>query len=206
MKERLEQLRAASLVHLRTAGAWLSTHRSWVEVGVLTTLALLAAYAVGSSSLAAAERYDRESDRLIAVASGMDRWAAGFQPVTPGESTAWLESEHAIRTIDTEGADPTTMARLVAARAEEAGIGNLSMRLVPAAEISAPPPIEVGRWSVATGSAGISVEFLGDWPAVIGFFGSLPVQVEVGSVNISPGPERLLRTRVILLARQVSTG
>lgn len=206
MKERLEQLRAASLEHVRTAGAWLATHRRWVEVGALSVLALVAAYAVGSSSLSAAERYDRESDRLVAVVAGMDRWAAGLQPVTPAESTTWAESEQAIRTIDTEGADPTTMARLVAARAEEAGIGNLSMRLVPPAEVSVPPPLEVGRWSVATGSAAISAEFLGDWPAVIGFFGSLPVQVEVGSVEIEPGPELLLRTRVILLAREVSTG
>lgn len=206
MKERLEHLRTASLEHLRTAGAWLATHRFWVEVGVLSVLALLAAYAVGSSSLAAAERYDLESDRLVAVAAGMDRWAAGLQPVMPAESTAWLESEDAIRTIDAEGTDPTTMARLVAARAEEAGIGSLSMRLVPPAEISAPPPLEVGRWSIATGSAAISVEFLGDWPAVIGFFGSLPVQVEIGSVEVAPGPEFLLRTRVVLLAREVTTG
>lgn len=205
MNERLDDLRAASLEHIRPVGAWLAAHRPWVEWGVLSAMALIAAYALGSSGLSAAVRYDQEAQRLRAVAAGIDRWTSQIHPAAPAESAAWLESEQAIRTIDAEGADPTTIARIVAARAEEAGISDLAMRLLRPEELTPPPALEVGSWSIETGSSGVSVDFIGDWSSVIGFLGSLPPQVEVGRVEVTPGPDLLLRARVTLLAREVSS-
>lgn len=205
MKERLEDLRAASLTHLRSAGSWLAAHRSSVELAVLTVLAVVAAYAVGSSSLEAAARYQQETRELTAVGAGAHRWATRLQPVAPAETAAWLESEQAVRTVGAEGTDPTTIARIVAARAEEAGISNLGMRLARPGELATPPRVEVGSWAISTGGSGVSVEFLGDWPSIMGFLASLPPQVGVGSVQVEPGPEFLLRARVILLAREVSS-
>lgn len=205
MKERLDDLRAASLAYLRSSGAWIAAHRPWVEWGVLSVMGLIAAYAVGTSAQSAAATYDLEADRLLAVRVGLDRWTSQLQPAAPAESVAWIESERAVRTIDAEGADPTTIARIVAARAEEAGITDLAMRLLRPDELAPPPPLEVGTWSISTGGSGIGVEFIGDWAAVIGFLGSLPPQVEVGRVSVTPGPELLLRAHVTLLARRVST-
>lgn len=206
MKERLEHLRAASLKNLRSAGAWLAAHRSWMLWGAPTILALLAAYAVGSSSLQTAARYNEEARRLSAVGAQVDTWAAQLEPAAPAESVLWAESEQAIRSIGAEGSDPTTIARIVAARAEEAGISDLGLRLLSPDALAPPPAIQVGSWSIQSGSSGVSAEFLGDWPTVIGFLGSLPPQVEVGRVEIEPGPEFLLRARVVLLAREVVTG
>jgi hypothetical protein len=205
VKEHLDDLRAASLAYLRSAGAWIAAHRPWVEWGVLSVVGLIAAYTVGTSAQSAAARYDQQAQRLVAIGAGLDRWASQLQPAEPAESLTWIESEQAVRTIDAEGADPTTIARIVAARAEEAGITDLAMRLLRPDELAPPPPLEVGSWSIETGSSGVAVEFVGDWAAVIGFLGSLPAQVEVGRVSVTPGPDLLLRARVTLLAREVST-
>lgn len=198
MTHDLKSFRAA----LRSAGAstasHLRAHPAWLLSGALVILALLSAYSVGRSSMAAAARHDAEARRLSAVSAGVDRWTDRIQAAAPAESALWLESERALGAITSAGTDPTTIARLVAGRAEEAGITNLGLRLVDPDSVSPPPPLDVGEWRIRPGHSAVNASFAGDWSAIMGLLGSLPPQVAVGRVEVEPGPGSSRRASVLL--------
>lgn len=199
--EILASLRAGG----RATAAWIKAHRARIEIAAPSVAALLAIYLIGASSLSAAARYREETRRLAEVGATLEHWLDQLQPPTPAESANWLQSEQAIREIGDEGTDATSVARIVALRAEESGITGLNLRLLRADSISAPPAVQVGRWSIASGSSAVAADFTGDWSSVIGFLGSLPPQVEVSEIEVQPSDDFLVHARVVLLARAISS-
>jgi hypothetical protein len=201
----VDEILASLRAGYRVAAAWIGAHRERIEVAAPSIAALLAIYLIGASTLSAAARYREETLRLAEVEASVEHWLERLQPPTPAESANWLQSEQAIREIGDQGADATTVARIVALRAEESGITGLNLRLLRGDSVSVPPAVQVGRWSIAAGSSAVAVDFAGDWSSVIGFLGSLPPQVEVREIEVRPTADFLVRARVVLLARAISS-
>lgn len=203
MKDHLQRARDAARSGAASAASHLRANPFWLFAGTIGLLGLASAYSVGRASLAAADGHEAEARRLAAVAAGADRWIDGLEPALPAESALWRESERAVRTITSAGTDPTTIARIVAARAEEAGIADLGLRLLSADSISPPPPLDAGQWEIRPGGSAVAAEFVGDWEAIIALVGSLPPQVAIGRLEVASGPD-FRRALVLLAAREVS--
>ena len=205
MKDRLRVAQAAVLGKLRAALAAAGAHRFWVESATITLLGLLAAAAYGTAAISRTSALRARADDLRVVERGIDRWRGEIQPALAAESLAWRESEATLRALGGEATRPLTLARLVAQRAEEAGIDELHVSVLPADSVTALTPVAAGGWSLVGEREGLVVEFEGDLTDVVGFLGALPPQAVVSALTVSPVEERL-RARVSLVTRSAAPG
>jgi hypothetical protein len=204
VKDRVESLLSSASTRLQRLRPWIAANRFWLQIGSLAVLALIASYIIGSSALERAGRYQLDSDRLTATHNGIGRWIDQVQPVFPAESLAWRESDAMLGALAAERMDPASIAQIVAVRAEQIGITDLGIQLLNPDDIPARAPVPAGGWTMSLGGSAVAVQFVGGWPAIISFLGSLPPQVEVGRVEVSATGGILLRADVLLFSRQVA--
>jgi hypothetical protein len=193
----LERLRARLDPLLAAA----RTHRFWIECSTLTLLGLVAALSSGLAALERAEALRERTAETGRVRRAMVRWTTELHPPTPRESLAWRESERMLLALGVEAEEPLSLARLISQRAEEVGVADVRIRLASGDSLVTPPPLEAGSVVVESGPHGLVVDFSGSMSEVIGFLGSLPPQVRVGSMRVTaedPG----VRASVVLLARR----
>ena len=200
MKEKLLAAIAALPARFRPALEIARAHRLWVEFGAVTLLALVAVVSFGSAALARTAALHARAEELRAVERGMAGWRTGLRAPAPAESLAWRESERALSELGGGPDTPLTVARMVAQRAEEAGIEQLHIGVFPADSVLPVAPLQLGGWSVGAQGDGLLVEFDGDMADVIGFLGTLPTQAAVSKLEIATLEDRL-HARVVLLTR-----
>lgn len=202
MKEKLRAALADASARLEPALVFLRAHRFWAECALVTVLGMVAAFSFGWAALGRARAVEARTADLARVEGSFDRWEAELQPPTPQESVTWRASTAALRALGAEATRPLALARLVAQRAEEVGIGDVSIRLLPTDSVTAFEPVELAGWRVEPAGEGLLVEFHGQVGDVVALLGSLPPQAAVGSVQLAP-EEGALRARLVLLARQI---
>lgn len=202
MSFRLPPALVAGIARLRPVLLRLREQRFWLELGALSLLALLAAVAIGRSALARADALEAEAARGARIHAGVRRWTSEIQWPTPAESLAWRASEEALEPFRGGAAEPLAVAHLLAGRAEEVGVTNLRVRLVPTDSIALSPAAHAAGWAVEPAGAGIVVEFSGDWSAIVSFLGALPPQVEVIELRSTEEGDGM-RTSALLLPRRV---
>lgn len=182
--------------------ARVAAHRFWVECALIAAFGLLAAFSYGRSAMQRTEALQRRAEELQRVRDGYHRWIAHVQPAPAGEALAWRASERTVRDLALDARQPLSLAQLVAGRAEEAGISELRIRLANPDSLAPLPGVAVGAWGVESGTDGLVVEFDGTIGDLIGFVGTLPPQVGVSTLLVTPVQDRL-RSQVQVVARRV---
>lgn len=203
MKDKLLAAQAAALDGFRGALAYAGAHRFWVESAAITLFGLLALVAYGSAALSRSSALRAQAEELRTVQDAFARWRAELRPAAPAESLLWRESEQSLRAVGGEAARPLTVARLVAQRAEEAGIEDLRISVLPADSITPLKQVRIGGWAVEADGDGLLVEFDGDMTDVVGFLGALPTQAAVTSLQLNAA-QGGLHARIVLLTRRIS--
>lgn len=202
MKERLKgALERLELAGSRVAG-FASAHGYWLQLGVLTILALAALGAWGrySTRREAATR-DRLAE-LERVDGSYERWVRDLQPPTAAESLAWRQSEASLAELHEESGRTLTIARLVAARAAEVGVSNLRVSLAPPDSIPNVQGIVVGAWEAQPAGEGLVVEFDAMFGGVMAFLAALPAQAAVSELTLADAGG-VLHARVVIATRRV---
>ena len=192
MKDRLASLRRDLALRAGPALRSLAAHRFWLECGAVTFFALVAAFAVGTTALRRAETLRGERARLEETRSGVDRWMAEARPAVAAESLLWRESEQAIQRATGGSAGGLAAAHLVATRAEEVGIPDVRVRLLPPDSL---PPAA----AATPGASAVAVEFEGDWSTVLNFLGVLPPPMNVVEIGVTRSGG-LLTARALVLS------
>ena len=72
-------------------------------------------------------------------------------------------------------------------------------------ELTPPPARAVDRWTFAMAPYAVTVTFTADYPAVVGFVGSLPPQVQVRRLELNGG-ETGLELRALLTVSRATGG
>jgi hypothetical protein len=203
VKEKLRAALAAALARLRPALSFAVAQRFWLECAAVTLLGMLAAFSYGYAALGRAGALRERAAELERVAASYDQWRTRLQPASPQESAAWRASEQELRSLGGEAARPLAVARAVAKRAEEVGIGGLQVRLLATDSVAVLDSIALGAWVVQPAGQGLVVEFDGDVGDVVGFLGALPPQAVVTRLQITPQRDSF-HARIILVTRQIA--
>lgn len=178
----------------------LRPHEFWFWSGLLTIMALWAALAVGRSAVVRAESIRTEVDRLEAVEARLTTWEQGFQQPGAAEEIAWSESRQALGQLESTRSDPLAVAQQVAQRAEKLGIRGVPINLSTPAGGSG-NVIQVGSWSIESGSTAIRVGFQADLGQIISFVGALPPMTTIENLTLDRSPEGLYARAEVLTQR-----
>ena len=204
MKDRLQTALSKAATRLRPLGAFVRTHRFWVECASVTLFGVLAAFALGHAALVRSAALDARATELELAAANLHRWRGELRPATPAESLLWRESEATLRALGGDQARGLAVARLIARRAEEVGVEGLRVRLLGADSVASLEAEAVGAWTMEAAGEGLAVEFDGDVGDLVGFLGALPPQAAVETLSLEPRGDALA-ARIVLLTRRVET-
>jgi len=185
--------------------AALGERRIWLEiVAAVLVVVAAAAVVVGRAGARRADLAER-AETLTALAEVEDRWRAGFVEPTPAESTAWLRSRRRVEDHRVRATDRVALAQVVAQRAEEMGIPDVAVGFTGTDELTPPAARTVNQWTFAMAPYAVTVTFTADYPAVVGFVGSLPPQVQVRRLELNGG-ETGLELRALLTVSRATGG
>ncbi len=185
-------------------GSWLAgarARRFWFEVAAAVLLIVVAAWAV---KVFASRRIDARSQReaaLTELTEVTERWRAGYVPPTPAESAAWRLSERRVRERGVQSTDRVALAQLVAQRAEELGIPDVTVGFTDTEDLTPPPERVVDVWSFGMAPYAVTVEFTADYAAAVSFVGSLPPQVQVRRLVLESVPEGVRASTLLIVTR-----
>lgn len=190
MKDRILALRSTLRARIRV-------HAEWIWIGAAAVVVVSSGLVVGATAHRRAAALRADVAELRAIERGAARWVAEFQPATPAESLAWLESRSAVREAGVPAAYRTALAAAVARRAEETGIADPLVRLVGTDTISH-APLSGGAWTLELSPVALEVEAMADLPGTVELLKALPPQVDVRSVSLAAS-EAGLRSRILLI-------
>lgn len=159
-------------------------YRSWVILGAATAIALLVAGAVRKVSIERAMEWENRRAELVRETEAAKAWLAAFQPPTPAESAAWRRSAAELASFSESNPDKLLAARLVAERAQAAGVRveRLSFLSPDSLEEAVPPAPEGAGISVAGWV--LSVEAKGGAAELARFLANLPPGVALWQLQI----------------------
>lgn len=183
---------------------WIVKRQFWVEVGVLTLLTVICALYIGRLAYSSATALETQARTLESTRRGADLWITGFQPVSTAEMAAW---EKGLQTTYRLGVLPTerlTLAQIVTARAERAGLKQVRVSFSPSDPATASPRPEAAPYTFAVAPYTIKVEFTGRLDATQTFMGMLPPSVGLVSLE-SARTSGTFGTKLLLTVYEVAT-
>ncbi len=124
-------------------------YRSWLLLGIATVGALFIASAVRLDSVRRAAEGERRRAELTREIEAAKAWLAQYQAPTPAESAAWRRSSAEVAALSESNADRLVAARLVAERAQAAGIRVIRVNFLSpdTLEEAVPPGVEAAAAS-----------------------------------------------------------
>ncbi len=188
--------------------SWLAAvgeRRIWLETGVAVLVVVVAAAVVVGRTAARRADLAERAETLSALADVADRWRADFVEPTSAESAAWLRSRRRVEERGVRATDRVALAQVVAQRAEELGIPDVAVGFTGTDELTPPPARTVDQWTFGMAPYAVTVAFTADYPAVVGFVGSLPPQVQVRRLELNGG-ETGLELRALLTVSRATGG
>jgi hypothetical protein len=202
MNERFRRMLDRARIGGTRIAATASEHRYWLQLGILTLLALAALGSWGLSSIRREEAGQARLMDLERVDAAYDRWIRDLQLPTPAESLAWRESETALADLGEEASRSLTIARLIAARAGEVGVSNLRVSQAPVESMPSVEEVVLGGWEAQPAGEGLVVEFDATFAGVMAFLAALPIQAAVSELNLSDAGG-VLHARVVIATRRI---
>lgn len=181
----------------------------WRRYGFWAELALAALVVVGPAALVtqtAARRADALAQReatLAALVGAADAWRAAYVPATSAESAAWRLSERRVRERGVDAVDRVALAQLVAQRAEELGIPDVRVGFAPVDDLAPAPALAVDAWTFEMAPYAVTVDFVADYRAIVGFIGSLPPQVAVRRLELERSETGVRASTLLVVYRLV---
>lgn len=173
-------------------------YRHWAVMGAVTAGALVVATAIRLDSLGRARE---QEERRAIVAQQIETarsWLAAFQNPTSAETLAWRSSEAQMASLSEANPDRLAAARLVAERAQAAGIRTVRLRFLSADSLEEAlptppygPPVTLADWVLL-------VELEGGLAAVAQFLDNLPTGLGVWKLEMAKG-QAGIRTSLQLL-------
>lgn len=178
-------------------------HRPWLVLGAVTALALMVASAIRLDSLGRA-REERQRRAMVAQQIEAARsWLAAFEDPTSAESLAWRSSEVEMGRLSQAEPDRLAAARLVAERAQAAGIRTIRVKFLSPDSLEEALPSPPNSLPVTLADWVILVELESEPTAVALFLEDLPPGFGVWKLEMARG-EGGTRTELRLLRYVVS--
>jgi hypothetical protein len=117
-------------------------YRSWLLLGAATASSVLIVGAVRLHSARRAGEWEKQRAELAKEMEAAKTWLARFESPTPAESAAWRRSAAEVAALSKSNPDRLLAARLVAERAQAAGIRVVRVNfLSPDSLEEAVPPV-----------------------------------------------------------------
>ena len=181
MAERLAALRA----RLEAVGEAARARSFWIVLP-LTTLAVVGVAGVtGSAALTRAESWRARAAELRATSATVETWREELVEPPPAESAAWGRSRRAARGLGIEPGDRIALMQVVAQRAEELGLADVSVGFVDADTLELETFREVGDAVFDAAPYALQLRVRAGYEAVGSLIGSLPPPVAVHRLRLS---------------------
>ncbi|GBD31281.1 hypothetical protein HRbin33_00229 [bacterium HR33] len=149
-------------------------YRSWLLLGAVTVTVVALASAIRLDSLRrAAVQASREAE-LARQMQAAKAWLASFESPTPAESAAWRWSAGEVATLSESNPDRLVAARLVAERAQGAGIRTVRVYFLSPDTLEEPLPPVGEETGVSLADWVLLVETEAGLPELARFLENLP--------------------------------
>lgn len=195
MADRLRALRA----RLGAAGEAARQRSFWIALTLATLGVMAVAAAVGSAALLRADAWESRANALRATDGAVAVWRRELVRSSPAESAAWRRSERAVRGRAIAPGDRLALMQLVAQRAEELGIGEVSVAFgaVDTLEIDAVREVDGRVFEPAPYV--LQLRFRAAYGQVASFIGALPPAVDVHRLRTEGDGDDALETELVLV-------
>lgn len=198
MADRLSALKARLSAAVPQGTAAVRRHGFWVALPVAVLGVVMVAFAVESTALLRAEVWRARSGELGATAEAASVWRDELVPVSEEEESAWRASQAAVRERGIDPEDRLGLLQQVAQRAEDLGVGQVSVAFERADTLAVTAIREVGEAVFEVAPWALRVRFIADYSTTSAFIGSLPPQVDVHRLQMN-ALETGLETDLILI-------
>ena len=198
MADRLSALRTRLKTATEAATVHGRRHAFWIALVAATAGVVAIAGVVGSSALIRADQWRVRAGELRATREAAAMWREHLVPATEAEEEAWRSSEAAVLERGIDPADRLALLQEVAQRAEDLGIGDVSVSFESSDTLEATAIREVGEAVFEVAPWAMSVRFVADYATVASFIGSLPPQVDVHQLRLT-GLEMGVEMELVLL-------
>ena len=181
MADRLTAIRA------RLELVWDAARRRsfWIVLPLVTVGIIGVAAVVGSTALLRADAWRIRANEVRATGETVEAWRTELVPPTPAESAAWERSQRLVRGRGIEGGDRIALMQLVAQRAEDLGIGAVSVAFAATDTLDINVFREVDGQVFDPAPYALQVRLRSGYGDLASFIGSLPPQVDVHRVTVT---------------------
>ncbi len=171
----------------RLEAAWEAarTRSFWIVLPVATLGVIGVAGVVGTTAMLRADAWRVRTNEIGATGQTVEAWREDLVEPPPAESAAWERSRRAVRGLGIEGADRIALMQEVAQRAEDLGLGTVSIAYVAADTLGIEVFREVDGVLFDPAPYALHVRVRAGYDGAASFIGSLPPQVEVHRLRMT---------------------
>lgn len=152
----------------------LRVHRARIEGAALFAVLLFIAVGVGTAAFRRAAALNAEANRLERVQSTAEVWRRGYRAPSAAEMLAWQRAGTEMSQLALREPRRLELLRLVAQRAEEVGVPEARVRIVPVEQLGSIPPREADTLVIASADYGLSAEFTAPYESALALLEALP--------------------------------
>jgi hypothetical protein len=161
------------------------TRSFWIVLPVATLGVIGVAAVVGSTAMLRADAWRVRTNEIRATGETVEAWRQDLVEPPPAESAAWERSRAAVRRLGIEDADRIALMQEVAQRAEDLGLGTVSVSFIAADTLDIEVFREVDGVLFDPAPYALHVKVRAGYDGAASFVGSLPPQVEVHRLRMT---------------------
>lgn len=192
--------RLATVTH-RLEAVWEAARaRSfWILLPVTTLGVIGVAAVVGSTAMLRADAWRIRANEARATEQTVVAWREDLVPPPAAESAAWERSRRAIRGLGIEGGDRIALMQLVAQRAEDLGLGTVSLAFAASDTLGIDAYREVENAVFEPAPYALHVRLRAGYAGIGSFIGSLPPQVDVHRLEVTRDTAGILTDLILVV-------
>lgn len=170
----------------------------WTEIVLALLMVAIFSMSVAKMANKRVAALRGEAEQLSAVRTSVERWQTSFETATPEENADWDNVQKRLQLLGVSPNDRLTLAQLVAQRAQDASGQNVIVKFTTADNAGAVTR-STSKMSFSSASYGLSMQITGDLEAVVDAIYSLPLSVDLSSVDIKRGDSGQATANVSLI-------
>lgn len=178
----------------------------WMVLPLVTVGIIGVAGVVGSTALLRADAWRIRTNEIRATGETVEAWRHDLVRPAAAESAAWERSRRMVRGRGIEGGDRIALMQLVAQRADDLGIGSVSVAFAATDTLDVEVFREVDGQVFEPAPYALNVRLRAGYGGVASFIGALPPQVDVHRMTMTESDDGGVSTELVLVVFLAGTG